>query len=66
MPSFNHTREDSPLTPCPICKEEMETARRDIDIKNYLCRLRAEIFNLAWGERKREVESLMDEMRKFI
>lgn len=24
MPLFNHTREDSALTPCPICKHEME------------------------------------------
>jgi hypothetical protein len=26
LPAFNHTRDDSPRTPCPACKAEMESS----------------------------------------
>ncbi len=35
-------------------------------VQDYLIRLRAEVFNLAWGDRKLEIEALMDEMKKHI
>ena len=36
MPTFNHSREDGPYDPCPICKAEMEAAKKPTPLKAVL------------------------------